>query len=95
MLNFPTWVGGPKSKDKAALASRRLRYLLQRAANELVEEGSIASLSKAISVPRETIYYSVRTGGFSATVAEQIERSVGVDLLPRTWLMYPLEIPTE
>ena len=95
MVKFPTWVGSHKSKDKMRLARRRLKYLLMRAAAELNESGSIASLSQTTGVAREVIYYSMNHGGFSPNVAQQIEEAVGRELLPKTWLIYPLDIASE
>jgi len=98
MISFPAWVTGPRKKraltdaDRAALASRRLRFLVMRAAVEKTEAGSIASLSDFCGVTRTDVHAAIRTGHFSTRLASKIESACGRELIRRDWLVFPCDI---
>lgn len=98
MVTFPAWVSGPRKKraitvaGQAAIASRRLRYLIMRAAVETTEAGSIASLSDFCMVARTDVHAAIRAGHFSTKLATRIETACGRDIIRRDWLVFPCDI---
>lgn len=95
MVVFPTWVKQTPKSDKQTLASRRLRYLVMRAAVEKTESGSISSFADLCSIERTQIHLAFRTGHFSAKMALVIEKAAGRDLLRKEWLIFPLDIEAD
>jgi hypothetical protein len=94
-IKFPSWVDNPARQSKAAKASKRLNYLLYRAALQVVPSGNITAFAKFIGVERSTLHTFVQDGSFSPRMAIAIEEAVGRDHTPHEYLRNPLEIATE
>lgn len=90
---FPPWVEGPKANnDDGTLESRRVRYLVLKAAISSTPNGSIAALADACKIDRSQVHASIREGKLSPTMASKIEKVCGRNVVRREWLMFPLEI---
>lgn len=94
-LQFPEWVDAPKRQSKAALASKRLQYILCRAALVTVPSGNIAQFALRVGVDRSSLHNFVRKGAFSAKTAIAIEECVGREHTPHEYLRNPLSITTK
>jgi len=92
-MKFPTWVDEPKRQTKAQLATKRLKYLIERA---VIEKGcgSIGGLAANAGVDRTSIHKHIEAGRFSEVMATTLESFAGAELLPRQALTDPLAIVT-
>jgi len=93
-VDFPRWVETPKRQSKESLATKRLQYLLCRAALATVPGGSITEFAAKAGVERSSLHTFVRKGEFSAKTAVAIEEFVGRDHTPHEFLRNPLGIAT-
>jgi hypothetical protein len=91
-MPFPSWVSEPADQTPQELASKRLQYLISKAALATVPGGTISAFADFCLVDRTTIYNYISAGSFSARTATKIERAVGRSILSHEALMYPLEI---
>jgi len=95
MIKFPKWVVGKRSDTDAARATRRLRYLVMRAAIEHTDGCTITAFADFVGLDRGVVHWSMRTGSFSVPAAVQIQEKCGEALMPKSWLIFPLEIVSE
>lgn len=97
-MRFPSWVDEPT--DDTERARNRLKYMLNSAARELCENGSICDLARAAGVDRTTIYYAMRKARIGTRLADQLQRGAGkapdgTNRLNAEQLINPLGIASE
>lgn len=92
-MHFAPWVDEPTQPEKRA--SNRLRFLIQKAANEKVASGSLAAFADYCGIDRSSMHKHISAGAFSGRMAVAIERACGASLLRAVDLTNPLDIPTE
>lgn len=90
MITFPAWVNEATEDDDRA--SRRLRYMVMRAAIESTPKANIAALADLCFIDRTEIHVAMRNGQFSTKMAAKIEKACGRDVVRREWLVFPLQI---
>jgi hypothetical protein len=92
MINFPEWVTTPKGQSEEKLASKRLKYIICRAALEKLGAGNITAFGRAINLESTTLHLYVKLGAVSKVAAERAEKAFGRKLIRAKWLTNPLEI---
>jgi len=89
---FPEWVETPARQSKGALATKRLRYLIQKAALDHTTTCTQRELAILCDCERSTISTYIRRGWFSKDMSATIEAKLGRDYIRAEWLTNPVAI---
>lgn len=89
---FPDWVDNPPSQSDEVRARKRIRFLIRRAAVLTNPECTVGGMCERFGLSHNHVLKCMSTGVFPASLATQIERAVGRDVICHEHLLFPLEI---
>lgn len=91
-MPFPTWVDLPEGQSDKERASKRIRFLICRAAILTVPECTLRGLATHCEINESQLSAVIKRGAMPMVMAEKIERCLGRDVVRAVDLVYPLEI---
>lgn len=89
---FPDWVDNPPSQSDNARATKRLRFLIRRAAVLVSPECNVRGMCDRFGLSHNHVQKCMSTGAFPASLAVQIEKALGREVICHEHLLAPLEI---
>lgn len=89
-MHFPHWIDSPRN-NATKRAQLRLKYMLSLAALRKYGKASMHKLAADVGCDHSSIFNAINRGWMTTQMAESIEKVVGKNELPASWLVKPLE----